>query len=121
MLEGEVNRHPHARGFIFDGFPRTEPQALALEAFLARRGEAVTAMVALEVPEEELRARLLKRAETSGRVDDADPAVIQKRIDVYNRETAPVADFYRAKSKYRGVDGVGTLEQITERLVQAIG
>jgi adenylate kinase len=121
MLEGEVNRHPHARGFIFDGFPRTEPQALALEAFLARRGEEVTAMVALEVPEEELRARLLKRAETSGRVDDADPAVIQKRIDVYNRETAPVADFYRAKGKYRGVDGVGTLEQITERLVQAIG
>jgi len=121
MLEGEVNRHPHARGFIFDGFPRTEPQALALEAFLARRGEAVTAMVALEVPEEELRARLLKRAETSGRVDDADPAVIQRRIDVYNRETAPVADFYRAQGRYRGVDGVGTLEQITERLVQAIG
>jgi adenylate kinase len=121
MLEGEVNRHPHARGFIFDGFPRTEPQALALEAFLARRGEEVAAMVALEVPEEELRARLLKRAETSGRVDDADPAVIQRRIDVYNRETAPVADFYRAQGRYRGVDGVGTLEQITERLVQAIG
>lgn len=121
MLEGEVNRHPAARGFIFDGFPRTETQAQALDAFLARRGEEVTAMVALEVPEEELRARLLKRAETSGRVDDADPTVIQKRIDVYNRETAPVADYYRQKGKYKGVDGVGSLAQITERLVEAIG
>jgi adenylate kinase len=92
-----------------------------LDDLLTRRGESIHRMVALEVPEEELRNRLLKRAETSGRVDDADPAVIQKRIDVYNRETAPVAGFYRAQGKYVGVDGVGTLDEITERLVQAIG
>ena len=121
MLEGEVNRHPDAKGFIFDGFPRTETQAQALDELLTRRGESIHRMVALEVPEEELRHRLLKRAETSGRVDDADPVVIQKRIDVYNRETAPVAGFYRAQGKYVGVDGAGTLDEITERLVQAIG
>jgi adenylate kinase len=72
------------------------------------------------VPEEELRARLTKRAETSGRPDDADPAVVQKRIDVYNAETAPVAAFYQGQSKYHGVDGVGSLEDITARLRVAI-
>ena len=66
-------------------------------------------------------AALLARAETSGRADDADPAVIQKRIDVYNAETAPVADHYRAAGKYQGIDGVGSIEAITQRLTDAIG
>ena len=70
--------------------------------------------------EEELRQRLLKRAETSGRADDADPEVIQNRIDVYNRETAPVADYYRSQDKYMGIDGIGTIEEITERLCMVI-
>jgi adenylate kinase len=78
-------------------------------------------MLALEVPEEELKTRLLARAATSGRADDADPAVIQKRIDVYNAETAPVADHYRAAGKYQGIDGVGSIEDITNRLTAAIG
>jgi len=78
-------------------------------------------MLALEVPEDELKSRLLARAATSGRADDADPAVIQKRIDVYNAETAPVADHYRALNKYQGVDGVGSIEDITSRLTAAIG
>ena len=120
MLEAEVNKHPEAKGFIFDGFPRTTAQAEALDAFLNGRGTPVSGMLALEVPEEELRTRLTKRAETSGRPDDADPAVVQKRIDVYNAETAPVAAFYQAQDKYHGVDGVGSLEDITARLRAAI-
>jgi adenylate kinase len=92
-----------------------------LDAFLERRGETISAMLALEVPEDELKARLLSRAATSGRADDADPAVIQRRIDVYHAETAPVADHYRALDKYQGIDGVGSIEDITARLTSAIG
>ena len=120
MLESEVNKHPEAKGFIFDGFPRTTAQAEALDAFLTGRDTGITWMLALEVEEQELRQRLLKRAETSGRADDADPEVIQNRIDVYNRETAPVADYYRSQDKYMGINGVGTIEEITERLCMVI-
>ena len=77
-------------------------------------------MIALEVAEEELKVRLLERGKTSGRADDADPAVIQNRINTYNKETAPVKDFYDGQGKYRGVDGVGSIEEITERLVTVI-
>ena len=121
MLESEVTKHPDAAGFIFDGFPRTTAQAAALDAFLDGRGQSIASMLALEVPEAELKTRLLARAATSGRPDDADPAVIQKRIDVYNAETAPVADHYRALNKYQGIDGVGSIDDITQRLVNAIG
>lgn len=121
MLESEVNKHPHAKGFIFDGFPRTTAQALALDVFLESKGQSIASMCALEVPEAELKSRLLARAETSGRPDDANPEVIQKRIDVYNHETAPVADHYRAAGKYQGIDGVGSIEDITQRLTEAIG
>ena len=121
MLESEVTKHPNAAGFIFDGFPRTTAQAAALDAFLDGRGQSIASMLALEVPEAELKTRLLARAATSGRPDDADPAVIQKRIDVYNAETAPVADHYRALNKYQGIDGVGSIDDITQRLVNAIG
>lgn len=120
MLESEVNKHPEAKGFIFDGFPRTTAQAEALDAFLTGRDTGITWMLALEVEEQELRQRLLKRAETSGRADDADPQVIQNRIDVYNRETAPVADYYRSQDKYMGINGIGTIEEITERLCMVI-
>lgn len=120
MLEDSANAHQDAKGFIFDGFPRTTAQAEALDRFLKAKGQAISGMLALEVPEEELRTRLLKRAETSGRADDADPKVIQKRIDVYHEETAPVAEYYQAQGKYKGVQGVGSLEDIFERLSAAI-
>lgn len=120
MLESEVNKHANPKGFIFDGFPRTTPQAQALDRFLESKGTTISLMLALEVEEAELKERLLKRAEVSGRPDDADPAVIQNRIDVYNRETAPVADYYRAKNKYRGINGVGSIAKISERLFDAI-
>jgi len=121
MLEAEVDKHKDANGFIFDGFPRTEAQAEALDAFLQKRGDEIEAMLALEVEEEELKKRLLARAETSGRADDANPDVILKRINVYNIETAPVADFYKAAGKFKAIDGQGSIEDITNRLVEAIG
>lgn len=120
MLEQEVEKHTDAAGFIFDGFPRTSAQAAALDAFLAGKGTTVHAMLALEVAEVELRERLLNRAKTSGRADDANPEVIQKRIDVYNRETAPVAEYYKEQNKYHGIDGVGDISVISERLFDAV-
>jgi len=120
MLEAEVDAHPDAGGFIFDGFPRTAAQAEALDRFLGGKDMPVTAMVALAVPDEELRARLLKRGETSGRADDATAEVVERRIAVYKAETAPVADQYAAQTKYKAVDGVGSLEDVTERLRTAI-
>ncbi|MDA0882105.1 MAG: adenylate kinase [Bacteroidetes bacterium] len=120
MLESEVKKHTSPKGFIFDGFPRTKAQAAALDALLAENNTEVSAMLALEVPEEELKVRLAKRAETSGRVDDANPKVIQNRIDVYQRETAPVAAYYQDQEKYRGINGIGTIEDIANRLYEAL-
>ncbi|GGH66151.1 MAG: adenylate kinase [Bacteroidetes bacterium] len=120
MLAAEVEKHPEAKGFIFDGFPRTKPQAGALDELLHSMNTSISAMVALEVPEDELKARLKERALSSGRADDADPAIIQNRIDVYNAETAPVKDFYIAQNKFHGIDGVGSIDDITSRLTSVI-
>ncbi|MBI1287365.1 MAG: adenylate kinase [Flavobacteriales bacterium] len=120
MLGAEVEKNPNAKGFIFDGFPRTSAQAAALDKLLEGKNTSVSMMVALDVPEEELKTRLLKRAEVSGRADDADPAVIQNRIDVYNAQTAPVAEFYKSQGKLRLVNGVGSIEEIFGRICSAI-
>lgn len=120
MLENEVEKHPSAKGFIFDGFPRTSAQASALDLFLKTKGTDITCMLALEVDEEELIKRLLNRAKTSGRSDDADENIVRNRISVYNRETAPVADYYKSQGKYRGIEGIGSVEEISERLRSAI-
>lgn len=120
MLESEVNKHPDAQGFIFDGFPRTTAQAAALDRFLESNDTAISVMLALEVPAEELKKRLRLRAETSGRPDDANPEIIANRIAVYQRETAPVADYYRAQNKFKGIEGLGTIEEISQRLFDAI-
>lgn len=120
MLESEVVKHPGAKGFIFDGFPRTSAQAAALDSFLAGKSSSITCMLALEVDEEELIKRLLNRATTSGRADDADETIVRNRIAVYNRETSPVANYYRDQQKYRGIVGVGSVEEITQRLCSAL-
>jgi adenylate kinase len=120
MLESECNKHPKAKGFIFDGFPRTHAQAAALDIFLRSKGTRISMMLALEVEEEELRKRLLLRGKESGRADDQDPAVIQKRIDVYNAETMPVKSYYNAQRKYYGVDGIGDIDEIFEKLCKII-
>ncbi len=120
MLESEVNKNPSAKGFIFDGFPRTQAQAQALDGFLASKNTQINMMLALEVPEPELRARLAERAKVSGRPDDANPEVIQKRIDVYNNETSPVKSFYEAQHKYIGIQGVGAIDDIFSALCTKI-
>jgi adenylate kinase len=120
MLVDTIEKHPEAEGFIFDGFPRTQTQAKALDEILAQRNTSISMMLALDVEVEELRQRLKKRAEVSGRVDDADPAVIQKRIDVYLAETMPVKDFYKTQNKFVKVNGLGSIDEITSRLFSEI-
>lgn len=120
MLRSEVVKHDAPKGFIFDGFPRTNAQAQALDEFLASLQTEISLMLALEVEENELKTRLLKRAAISGRPDDADPAVIEKRISVYNQETAPVKAFYQAQHKFVAIDGIGSIDDITSRLFTAI-
>lgn len=120
ILEAEVTKHPDAKGVIYDGFPRTNAQAEALDKFLEVKGDSISLMVALDVPEEELKNRLLKRAEVSGRADDADPKIIENRIANYNKQTAPVAEFYKAQGKLRLVDGIGTIDEIFGRICDAI-
>lgn len=120
MLRSEVVKHDAPKGFIFDGFPRTNAQAQALDEFLASLQTEISLMLALEVAENELKTRLLKRAGFSGRPDDADPVVIEKRITVYNNETAPVKAFYQAQDKFVAIDGIGSIDDITQRLFSAI-
>lgn len=120
MLKAEVLKNENPKGFIFDGFPRTNGQAGALDTFLEEINTGITSMISLDVEEEELKSRLANRAKTSGRPDDADPAVIQNRIDVYKKETAPVKDYYSAQNKWVKIDGLGSIEDITERLFATI-
>lgn len=120
MLSHEVDKNPEAKGFIFDGFPRTEAQAEALDHLMDDKNSQINAMVALEVDDEILVERLLNRGKTSGRSDDADEAIIRNRIKVYYNETAVLKDFYGKQNKYFGVDGIGTIEEITKRLSEVI-
>ncbi|MBS3993599.1 MAG: adenylate kinase [Bacteroidetes bacterium] len=120
MLKAEVEKNTSANGFIFDGFPRTVSQAQALDAFLAEKGETINGMVALEVPEEILVTRLLERGKISGRPDDQDEEKIRNRFNEYDTKTAVLKDFYMAQGKYFGVDGVGSIEEITSRLNEVI-
>lgn len=120
MLKSEVEKNEGVEGFIFDGFPRTAAQAEALDQFLATKNTQVSAMLALDVPEEELKERLKKRALDSGRADDADPKVIENRISVYKNETAPVKDFYEKQGKYHAINGLGSIEEITNRLMTTV-
>lgn len=121
MIRNKMEAHLDAKGFIFDGFPRTQAQAVALDAMLNAKSEPITAMLALEVPEEELVKRLLGRGATSGRADDSNEGVIRTRIREYETKTAPLKAYYSAQGKYKAINGVGSIEEITGRLIQAVG
>ena len=116
MLKTEVEKNPEANGFVFDGFPRTAAQAEALAILMEEKSSQINAMVALEVDDEVLVGRLLERGKTSGRSDDADEAIIRERVAEYYRKTDILKDFYKAKDRYFGVNGVGTIQEITARL-----
>ena len=120
MLASELEKAPDAKGFIFDGFPRTQAQAAALDTLLQSKNTAITSMLALEVEEEELKKRLLLRGKDSGRADDQNPEIIQNRIDEYNNKTMPVKDFYAAQNKYRCINGLGEIEEIFALLCNEI-
>lgn len=120
MLNAEVEKNADAKGFIFDGFPRTNAQAEALDKLMDQKDSQINAMIALEVDDEVLVQRLLERGITSGRADDADENIIRNRIKEYYKKTAILKDYYSAQDKYYGVDGVGSIEDITERLSAVI-
>lgn len=121
MIRNKIEAHHEAKGFIFDGFPRTEAQARALDDMLGAKSEPIVAMLALEVPEQELVKRLIGRGATSGRADDRDESVIRNRIREYEMKTAPLKTYYNAMGKFKAIDGVGSLAEITQRLASAIG
>ena len=120
MLRNKVEAHPEANGFIFDGFPRTVAQAEALDAMLAGKDQEVAALIALEVNDDEIVARILNRGKSSGRADDNDESIIRNRIDVYNRETAPVFDYYAQTDKTKRINGIGSIEDIFDRICKEI-
>jgi adenylate kinase len=111
-----VEANPDVRGYCFDGFPRTVPQAEALNKLLAEKGQEVSALMALDVDDEEIIKRILLRGKTSSRADDNDESIIRNRIEVYNQETSPVFDYYQPAGKAIKVNGLGTIEDIFDRL-----
>lgn len=120
MVEDKIQENLQAEGFIFDGFPRTVNQATALDEMLEKHGLSISGMIALEVPEEELKNRIKERAKTSGRIDDQDDEKINNRIQVYNKETSPVADYYRQQGKFTSINGVGSILDIYNKIDEAI-
>lgn len=117
MISNKLDANKDAKGFIFDGFPRTVAQAEALDQLLESKQSAISGMIALEVDDDELERRLLERGKESGRPDDANPEVIQKRIKEYNDKTAPVAGFYQQQDKFTSINGVGSVDEIFAEIV----
>lgn len=120
MLQKKIEQYPESKGFIYDGFPRTRPQAKALDEMLDSKGESVNMLIALHVDDDEIVERLLERGKTSGRSDDASEEIIRNRIEVYKAETSPVYEYYDQKGLATTVRGHGTIEEISKTLSQVI-
>jgi len=120
MVEQKIKENPTANGVIFDGFPRTVPQAEALDRLLNAQNTPISGMVALEVEEEELKKRIRERGKTSGRADDQEEDKINTRIKVYLDETLPVAKFYEKQGKYYAIKGIGAVEDIFAHICDKI-
>lgn len=120
MVDDKMESTAGAAGFIFDGFPRTVPQAEALDLLLTEKGESISLMLLLDVPKEELIKRIQERGKTSGRTDDQDLEKINTRIEVYEQETLPVAEYYQQQDKLRKIHGVGGIEKIFDDICQEI-
>ncbi len=112
MISNKIDQFSNVKGFIFDGFPRTVAQAEALDVFLNNKNIPIKTMIALEVEDKELIARIINRGLTSGRVDDQNEALVTKRIDEYNSKTKPVADFYKKQNKFFSINGIGEIDEI---------
>jgi len=120
MIESKLDANPHANGFIFDGFPRTQAQAVALDDLLQKKGTAISAMLALEVDNEELVKRLLLRGKESGRPDDANEEIIRNRVNEYNNKTLPLKKYYSEQAKFHSINGIGSIESIFNQLTERI-
>ena len=120
MISSSIDNHPEAKGFLFDGFPRTSAQAQALDTLLEQKKSSIVVMLALEVSEEELVKRLMKRGETSGRSDDTNETVIRARITEYHNKTAAVADYYQQFNKVVMIKGEGSVDEIFQMLSNEI-
>ena len=120
MIESKFASTKGVDGFLLDGFPRTIAQAEALDAMLAKTGEAVTACVSIMIPDAMIHERIAKRALIEGRADDAKDEVVQNRINTYHAKTEPLIEFYKNAGKYREIDGVGTIEEVRERIFLAM-
>ncbi|GAC1400594.1 MAG: adenylate kinase [Sediminibacterium sp.] len=120
MISAALDSHPQARGFLFDGFPRTEAQSVALDALLQQKNTAIGVVLALEVGEEELVKRLLHRGLSSGRSDDNNEGVVRARIIEYHKKTAAVANYYAQFNKVVKVKGEGSVKEIFEALCSEI-
>lgn len=120
MIQNYLNEHKDAAGNIFDGFPRTTAQAVEFDKILEQMGESVNVMVYMDVPEQELVKRILLRGKDSGRADDASEDVIRNRIAIYREQTEIVADHYSKQGKYVAVDGVGSMDEVFDRICAVI-
>lgn len=120
MISSRLDKEKSASGFIFDGFPRTTAQAKALDNLLAEKSTSISMMLALEVENDELLKRLLLRGRDSGRADDQDASIIQKRITEYNNKTAPLREYYSEQNKFHSIKGVGSIEEIFSNLCKNI-
>ena len=120
MIGNKIKENKDAKGFIFDGFPRTVKQAEALDTLLASHHTSISGMIALEVENEELTKRLLNRGKDSGRADDQNETLIRKRIQEYNEKTLPVANYYQQQNKFTSIDGIGEIEEIFSGISEQI-
>jgi adenylate kinase len=116
MVRDRLGKDDVKSGYLLDGFPRSVPQAEALETILADVGMALDHVINIDVSEEEIKQRLAKRASIEGRADDADPAVIQNRIETYKSQSEPCLHFYEPKGIVRNIDGMGTIDEVFERI-----
>ncbi len=120
MIEALFNAATGIDGFLLDGFPRTTAQAEVLDDMLAKRGESVTSVISLMIPDELVRERIRHRATIEGRTDDASDETISNRIATYHKKTEPLVAYYKERDKYMVIDGVGTIEEVRERVLSAL-
>lgn len=120
LIEEELTKNGAVKGYVFDGFPRNTLQAAKLDEMLGSTGNSVTMMISLEVSDNELVARLLNRGKETDRPDDKEESIIRKRLDIYENTTRPVLDYYKNQGKFKGIDGMGSVNEIFERICTTI-
>ncbi len=120
LIKKSIDKAPNAKGFVFDGFPRTIKQAQALDILLAQMNTSISVMIALEVSENELVIRLTERSKISGRGEDQGEKVIKKRLDIYNQKTKPLMNYYKEKNKLQVINGIGSVNEIFKQIRKEI-